>query len=156
MSDVPLLEVKDLVQRYALPRESLLRAPGEVLALNGVSVRVMAGRSLGVVGESGSGKSTFARLVMALERPTAGSVHAVRARPQRACRPMNCAVRGAISRWCSRIPYGSLDPRQTIARVVAEPLTALGRLDRASLRERVAARAAPGRPARCRHGQISA
>src|SRR5262249_62324984 len=70
----PLLEVKDLVQRYTLPRESLFRPPGQVLALNGVSAQVTAGQSLGVVGESGSGKSTFARLVMALERPTSGTV----------------------------------------------------------------------------------
>lgn len=74
MTSVPLLDVKDLEQRYALPRESLFRPPGQVRALNGVNVRVAAGRSLGIVGESGSGKSTFARLMMALERPTSGQV----------------------------------------------------------------------------------
>jgi len=135
--DVPLLEVKDLVRRYALPRESLLRAPGEVLALNGVSLRVMAGRSLGVVGESGSGKSTLARLVMALERPTSGSV-------QLAGRDLNAMPADELRRvrrdfqMVFQDPYGSLDPRQTIARIVAEPLTALGKLARPALRERVA------------------
>jgi peptide/nickel transport system ATP-binding protein len=74
MSTAPLLDVKDLEQRYTLPRESLFRPPGQVRALNGVSVRVHAGKSLGIVGESGSGKSTFARVVMALERPTSGQV----------------------------------------------------------------------------------
>ena len=69
-----LLEVDDLVQRYTLPRENLFEPAPEVLALNGVSVRLAAGKSLGVVGESGSGKSTFARVVMALETPTSGSV----------------------------------------------------------------------------------
>ena len=73
-AESPLLDVKDLVQRYTLPRESLFRPPGQVLALNGVSARIEAGKSLGVVGESGSGKSTFARVVMALERPTSGQV----------------------------------------------------------------------------------
>ena len=48
----PLLEVKDLVQRYTLPRENVLRSPGQVHALNGVSFDIMPGRSLGVVGES--------------------------------------------------------------------------------------------------------
>ena len=67
-----LLEVHDVHKRYALPRESLLRPPAEVHALKGVSLQVVAGRSLGIVGESGSGKSTLARLVMALEQPTAG------------------------------------------------------------------------------------
>ncbi len=58
MSAAPetLLDVKDVVQRYKLPRESLFRPPGEVLALNGVSARIEAGKSLGVVGESGSGQ----------------------------------------------------------------------------------------------------
>jgi len=138
MSDVPLLEVKDLVQRYMLPRESLLRAPGQVLALNGISVRVLAGRSLGVVGESGSGKSTLARLVMALERPSSGSVLL-------SGRDLNALPADELRRarrdfqMVFQDPYGSLDPRQTIVRIVAEPLAALGKFDRASLRERVAA-----------------
>jgi peptide/nickel transport system ATP-binding protein len=136
--DLPLLDVKDLVQRYALPRESLFRPPGEVLALNGVTATVMAGKSLGVVGESGSGKSTFARLAMALERPTSGSVSLLG-------RDLNRMAADELRRarrdfqMVFQDPYGSLDPRQTIARIVAEPLTALGRMDRAALRERVAA-----------------
>jgi peptide/nickel transport system ATP-binding protein len=136
-SEVPLLAVTDLVQRYQLPRESVFRAPGQVLALNGVSVRVMPGQSLGVVGESGSGKSTFARLVMALERPTSGSV-------MMSGRDLNALPADALRQarrdfqMVFQDPYGSLDPRQTVARIVAEPLTALGRPDRATLRERVA------------------
>ncbi|MBR0750565.1 ATP-binding cassette domain-containing protein [Bradyrhizobium jicamae] len=137
-SDQPLLEVRDLVQHYTLPRESVFKPAGQVLALNGVSARVTAGKSLGVVGESGSGKSTFARCVMALERPTSGSVtllgrdlHALPADELRRAR--------RDFQMVFQDPYGSLDPRQTIARIVAEPLTALGRMDKASLRERVAA-----------------
>ncbi|HPR43651.1 MAG TPA: ATP-binding cassette domain-containing protein, partial [Ottowia sp.] len=69
-----LLEIRDVAQDYPLPRESLLRPPGVVQALRGVSLDVVAGRSMGIVGESGSGKSTLGRLVMALERPTRGSI----------------------------------------------------------------------------------
>ena len=69
-----LLEVQDLVRHYALPRERLFGPPPMVRALNGVSFALQAGRSLGIVGESGSGKSTIARLIMALDRPTSGSV----------------------------------------------------------------------------------
>ncbi len=47
----PLLQVKDLVREYTLPREHLFRPPGTVQALNGVSFSIAAGRSLGVVGE---------------------------------------------------------------------------------------------------------
>ena len=50
-AEQPLLEVKDLVQRYTLPRESMFKPAGQVHALNGVTAQVMAGRSLGVVGE---------------------------------------------------------------------------------------------------------
>ncbi len=134
----PLLAVQDLAQRYRLPRESLFRRPGEVFALNGVSARVEAGKSLGVVGESGSGKSTFARLVMALERPASGSVALFG-------RDLNRMSADELRRarrdfqMVFQDPYGSIDLRQTIARIVAEPLTALERVGRASLRERVAA-----------------
>jgi peptide/nickel transport system ATP-binding protein len=132
----PLLDVRDLVQRYPLPRESVFRAPGEVLALNGVSVRVMSHRSLGVVGESGSGKSTFARLVMALERPSSGSVSLLGRDLNRM--PANELRRARRDfQMVFQDPYGSLDPRQTIARIVAEPLTAFTRIDRVSLHERI-------------------
>ena len=133
-----LLEVRDLVQRYRLPRENLFKAAPQVLALNGVSVQLAAGKSLGVVGESGSGKSTFARVVMALETPTSGSVrllgrdlHRLPARELRRAR--------RDFQMVFQDPQGSLDPRQTVARIVAEPLTALGRIDRAEQQGRVAA-----------------
>ena len=120
----PLLVVDQLVKHYALPRDRLF-GPARVLeALRGVSLTVRAGRSFGIVGESGSGKSTLARCVMALETPTGGTV-------QLGGRDLH-ALRGADLRAARRDfqmvfqdPYGSLDPRQTIARIVAEPLSAL-------------------------------
>lgn len=134
----PLLEVDDLVQRYKLPRENLFQAAPQVLALNGVSVRLMAGRSLGVVGESGSGKSTFARAVMALETPTSGSVRLLG-------RDLHRLPAGELRRarrdfqMVFQDPYGSLDPRQPVVRIVAEPLTAIGHVGRAEQHARVAA-----------------
>jgi peptide/nickel transport system ATP-binding protein len=134
----PLLEVDDLVQRYTLPRENLFRAGGQVLALNGVSLQLTAGKSLGVVGESGSGKSTLARAVMALETPTSGSVRLLG-------RDVHRLPAGELRRarrdfqMVFQDPYGSLDPRQTVARIVAEPLTAIGHVERAEQRARVAA-----------------
>jgi peptide/nickel transport system ATP-binding protein len=138
MNAAPLLDVRDLEQRYMLPRESLFRPPGQVRALNGVSVQVAAGKSLGVVGESGSGKSTFARLVMALERPTSGHVALLG-------RDLNGMSADELRRarrdfqMVFQDPYGSVDPRQTIARIVAEPLTVLDGADRTTFRSRVAA-----------------
>ena len=138
MTAAPLLDVRDLEQRYTLPRESLFRPPGQVRALNGVSVQVAAGKSLGIVGESGSGKSTFARVVMALERPTAGQVALLG-------RDLNRISADELRRarrdfqMVFQDPYGSLDPRQTIARIVAEPRTVLEDADRSTFRARVAA-----------------
>ena len=134
----PLLEVENLAQRYPLPRENLFKPPGEVLALNGVSVRLLAGNSLGVVGESGSGKSTFARLVMALETPSAGSVSLLgRDLNRLSAEDLRRARRDF--QMVFQDPYGSLDPRQTVARIVAEPLTVLGGVDRTQQRAMVAA-----------------
>src|SRR5258707_8389550 len=133
-----LLEVDDLVQRYTLPRENLFQPAAQVLALNGVSLQLAAGKSLGVVGESGSGKSTLARAVMALETPTSGSVKLLG-------RDLHRLSAGELRharrdfQMVFQDPYGSLDPRQTVARIVAEPLTALGRVASAEQRDRVAA-----------------
>ncbi len=120
----PLLEVTGIVRDYALPRTSLFKPAPQVRALDGVSLRIEAGQSLGIVGESGSGKSTLARIVMALDAPTAGSV---RLRGQDLHRLPREALRAARRdiQMVFQDPYGSLDPRQTVAHTVAEPLAAL-------------------------------
>ena len=130
-----LLEVTDLVRHYTLPRERLFGAPPMVKALNGVSFSVRPGQSLGIVGESGSGKSTIARLVMALDTPTSGGVKLLgrdlHALPKDELRAARRDVQMVF-----QDPYGSLDPRQTVARIVAEPLEALAEISRAEQRER--------------------
>ncbi|OYD51028.1 ATP-binding cassette domain-containing protein [Acidovorax kalamii] len=142
MSDIqhqagPLLQVTDLVREYTLPREHLFRPPGTVQALNGVSFSIAAGRSLGVVGESGSGKSTLARLVMALDAPTAGTVELLgRNLHQLPAEQLRQARRDF--QMVFQDPYGSLDPRQTVERIVTEPLQAQGQTTRAEQREQAA------------------
>ena len=132
-----LLEVRDLVRHYRLPREHLFSPAPVVTALQGVSFQLQAGRSLGVVGESGSGKSTLARLVMALEAPTAGQVlmggrelHALSAGELKRAR--------ADFQMVFQDPFGSLDPRQTVERIVSEPLIAQGEASAPARRERAA------------------
>ncbi|WPH19704.1 ATP-binding cassette domain-containing protein [Variovorax paradoxus] len=134
-STQPLLEVTDLVRHYALPREKLFGPPPLVKALNGVSFSVAAGHSLGIVGESGSGKSTIARLVMALDTPTSGSVRMLGRDLHRLPKGELRAARRDFQ-MVFQDPYGSLDPRQTVARIVAEPLEALAETSRAIQRER--------------------
>jgi peptide/nickel transport system ATP-binding protein len=122
--NAPLLEVRDLAQRYHLPRESLLRPARVVEALNGVSFDIEGGKSLGVVGESGSGKSTLARLVMALEKPSGGLVRFVGQDVNALGRTELKTLRRHFQ-MVFQDPYGSLDPRQKVGRIVAEPLMAL-------------------------------
>ena len=118
----PLLQVDKLTRDYAMPRDHLWAKPPVVQALKGVSLTLHSGRSLGIVGESGSGKSTLARLVMALEPPTSGSVQWL---GQDLNQLSPAALRAARRdfQMVFQDPYGSLDPRQTIAVIVTEPLT---------------------------------
>ncbi len=70
----PLLEAVHLVRDYPMPRAGLFERPSFLRALAGVTLSIERGTSMGLIGESGSGKSTFARLVVGLEKPDAGSV----------------------------------------------------------------------------------
>ena len=119
----PLLQVDKLVREYPMPREKLLGPVPKVHALNGVSFTIEAGRSLGIVGESGSGKSTLARLVMALDHPTAGTVKLM-GRDLHALPREELRLARRDMQMVFQDPYGSLDPRQTVERIVGEPLAA--------------------------------
>jgi oligopeptide transport system ATP-binding protein len=109
----PILEVDDLRVHFPTPA-------GVVRAVDGVSFRLRRGETLGLVGESGCGKSTTARAIVGLVPPTSGSVRfegreiAGNARALRALRPRLQMV--------FQDPYASLDPRMTVASIVAEPL----------------------------------
>ncbi|MDR5651467.1 ATP-binding cassette domain-containing protein [Ruixingdingia sedimenti] len=120
----PLLEIRDVARDYTLPRASLLSRPQVLRVLHGINLTLPAGQSLGIVGESGCGKSTLARCVMGLEAPQQGRVmldgQDIYALGRR-------GLRGLRSRFQAifQDPYGSLDPRQTVRRIVLEPLAAL-------------------------------
>ncbi|WP_019702273.1 ABC transporter ATP-binding protein [Paracidovorax avenae] len=133
----PLLEVRGLVRDYLLPRERLWTPAPRFRALDRVDFTLAPGRSLGVVGESGSGKSTLARLVMALDTPTAGQVR-LRGRDLHALGAADLRAARRDVQMVFQDPYGSLDPRMTVERIVAEPLAALEGLPRPQQRERVA------------------
>ncbi len=136
-AEAPLLALLAVTRRYTLPREHLLRPAPVVQALAGVSLQLVRGRSLGIVGESGSGKSTLARLVMALERPTSGEVRFM----GRDLNRLGVAELRAARRDFQMVfqdPYGSLDPRQRVGRIVAEPLAAMGSSGPSEVQARVA------------------
>ncbi len=133
MTGEALLQLDQVTRSYALPRERLWGPVPVVQALRGVSLRMSRGKNLGVVGESGSGKSTLARLVMALEPPTSGSVKLL----GQALGDLSPAALRAARRDFQMVfqdPYGSLDPRQTVERIITEPLAVLGGSSTAGMR----------------------
>lgn len=119
----PLFSLSGLSRDYTLPRESMFQAPRVTHALKPTDLQIEEGSSLGVIGESGSGKSTLVRLMLALDTATTGTVR-FRGTPVRPGRRVGWFRRetGIVF----QDPYASLDPRMTVGRIVAEPLSGLG------------------------------
>jgi peptide/nickel transport system ATP-binding protein len=118
----PLLEARAIVREYPGPRIGILGRHARVRAVDGVSLSVGRGERVGLVGESGSGKSTLVRTLLALDAPQAGVVLL-------GGEPLLATHGGARERRLRRLmqvvfqdPYGSLNPRHRIGRIVAEPL----------------------------------
>jgi peptide/nickel transport system ATP-binding protein len=120
-----LVELAGVSKRYRRPRARLFGPRPVVHALRDVDLHVDRHERLGIVGESGSGKSTLARLLLGLERPTAGRVRVGGHDLARAGATERRAVRRAVQ-MVFQDPMGSLDPRLDVARIVAEPLVGLG------------------------------
>ncbi|MEV4683463.1 ABC transporter ATP-binding protein [Streptomyces kurssanovii] len=116
-----ILEVRDLVKHYPLTRGILFKKHvGAVKAVDGVDVELFAGETLGIVGESGCGKSTLAKMLVHLERPTAGTIRYkgedITTLSGRALK----AVRRNIQ-MVFQDPYTSLNPRMTVGDIIGEP-----------------------------------
>ncbi len=136
---VPVLEVGDLTKVFPIVRGGAIRrVVGAVRAVDGVSLTIEPGETLGLVGESGSGKSTLARCILRLLEPSSGRVSLdgqdVLACDRRQLRRMRRDMQIVF-----QDPYRSLDPRMSVEQLIAEPLEVHGLAGaRAARRARVA------------------
>ena len=132
-----LLALDHVVRTYAL-RQGWLGRAAAVRAVDGVSLKVQTGRTLGVVGESGCGKSTTGRLALGLEAPDSGQVTfdgaPMPATGSRAWRALRARMQ-----LVPQDPLGALDRRLPVARQIGEPLVIHGRGGASERADRVAA-----------------
>ena len=118
-----LLEVEDLKVQFNIPSKSILpwAEPNKLKAVDGVSIRLFEGETLGVVGESGCGKSTFARALIGLVPAAAGNVvwlgQDLTRLPHNELREKRKEIQMIF-----QDPLASLNPRMTVGDIIAEPL----------------------------------
>jgi len=136
-TETELLRVTDLRKHFPIFGGVLRRQIGAVKAVDGVSFDIDRGKTLGLVGESGSGKSTTGRAILQLERVTSGSVRF-------AGSELTTRSGDALRRLRPRMqmifqdPMASLNPRMTVASIIAEPLREHGVAKGSALRDRIA------------------
>ncbi|WP_371625790.1 ABC transporter ATP-binding protein [Streptomyces sp. NBC_01116] len=128
-------EVAPLLEAVGLRRE-FGRGSGRVAAVDGVSLTVHAGRTLGIVGESGSGKTTLGRMLVRLLDPTAGRLRyggrEIGSLPEKELRSFRRDLQMVF-----QDPVASLNPRRSVGESVADPLRAAGEGDEGRIRDRV-------------------
>jgi oligopeptide/dipeptide ABC transporter ATP-binding protein len=132
----PLLELRDLRVQYRAPRQRGLRA-GVVRAVDGVTLSVARGSTLGLVGESGSGKTTLAKSLVRLEPVSGGEIRFggtdIAGLADRAFLPMRRRIQMVF-----QDSLNSLNPRYTVAGTLQEPFVVHSLAPRGELREKVA------------------
>ena len=117
-----LLEVRGVRKHFPIRSGLFSRVTGSVKAVDGVDLKVPAGRTLGLVGESGCGKTTLSRCILRLIEPTAGEV----LYEGRDLLKLNARAMRAARRHVQIIfqdPYTSLNPRMSVGSIVGEPLS---------------------------------
>jgi peptide/nickel transport system ATP-binding protein len=125
-----LLEVKNLKKHFPMRHGFLGRGAGTVKAVDGISLHILQGETLGLVGESGSGKTTAGRTILRAFNPTEGEIiFHLQDGPVTDLAKLSPTELRAFRRHAQMIfqdPYSSLNPRMTVRDIIAEPLVAGG------------------------------
>jgi ABC-type oligopeptide transport system ATPase subunit len=133
--DEAVLEITDLHVHFT--RRTGLRRSDVVRAVDGVSLTLGRGETLGLVGESGCGKSTLVRTVFGMNRPVSGEIRVLGERPELLPARQRRALQNRVQ-LVFQDPYSSLDPRLSVHDIVAEPLRIAGRYSRDRILELLA------------------
>jgi oligopeptide/dipeptide ABC transporter ATP-binding protein len=136
VTDVPLVELENVVKRFPVKQGVFARGTVSVHAVEDVSLTVRKGETLGIVGESGCGKSTTARLITRLLAPTSGTIRFdgkdITRLSAREMRPLRRQMQMMF-----QDPYASLNPRKTVEQIIGEPFVIHGEGDKSEIRSKV-------------------
>jgi oligopeptide transport system ATP-binding protein len=117
-----LVQVRDLVKHFPITQGLIIERPvGSVKAVDGINLEIPAGETLGMVGESGCGKTTAGRTILGLYPPTSGSVQ-IDGIEVNGVKGENLRLLRRKAQMIFQDPYASLNPRWTVASIIAEPL----------------------------------
>jgi len=133
----PLLRIRDVKKHFPVRRGFLQRVVGQIKAVDGVSLDVQPGETLGLVGESGCGKSTLGRSILRLIEPTSGTIEFqgkdITKLSRRRMKPLRAELQMVF-----QDPIGSLNPRMTVGDIVGEGLLVHGMRNRKKREKAVA------------------
>jgi len=122
---VPLLEARHIVKHYPVRGGVFMKQTGSIKAVDGVSLTIHAGETIGLVGESGCGKTTFGRAILRLEEPSSGEI-LFQGRNILGCSRNEMQALRREMQIIFQDPFSSLNPRKTVAHIIGEPLQVHG------------------------------
>ncbi|MGI9365282.1 MAG: ABC transporter ATP-binding protein [Rhizobiaceae bacterium] len=117
----PLVRASKLVRDYPTKRQNLFKTSAPFRAVNQVSLEIYPGQTMGLVGESGCGKSTLAHMILALDKPSSGTIE-FQGKNLNEATPSQLKKARCDMQVVFQDPFSSFNPRHKVDRLVAEPL----------------------------------